>query len=194
MSHCRTKLTLSVFYFVYLAFLWKLERVLGSRADPLWNMCFLCQAKDQLTKYKDIRQCLKCKAYWKGKRLLKQDAEALFLLQEEDLKNLPHRDTQSAPGTPTIPLYAFATCAGAAVRRYGSLYHMVKSDPAQREALAQHLSSERIFAEQQKLQTDYDSHTRGSEHLPPSALPASRPEYASSSTTNDSHPHFPENS
>lgn len=116
------------------------------RTDPIWSMCFLCQSKENLVKYKDIRKCSKCKAYWKGKRLLRQDAEALFLLGQADLENLPHRDTQGSGGQ-MIPLYAFATCAGAAVKRYGSLYHMVKSDPTQREALAQHLSSERAFAD-----------------------------------------------
>lgn len=140
------------------------------RADPIWNMCFLCQAKEGLTKYKDVRQCLKCKTYWKGKRLLRQDAEALFLLNQQDLENLPHRDTQSTNG-PVIPLYAFATCAGAAVKRYGSLYHMVKSDPAQRELLATHLTQERNFAESQKteegeLDPNGNAHT-GEEALSP---------------------------
>lgn len=133
-------------------------------------MCFLCQAKEGLTKYKDVRQCLKCKSYWKGKRLLRQDAEALFLLNQQDLENLPHRDTQSTNG-PVIPLYAFATCAGAAVKRYGSLYHMVKSDPAQRELLATHLTQERNFAESQKpeegeLDPNGNAHT-GEEALSP---------------------------
>lgn len=140
-------------------------------------MCFLCQSKDQLSKYKDLRQCHKCKAYWKGKRLLKQDAQALFLLEVEDLEDLPHKETPTQDGGPPVYLYAFATCAGAALRRYGSLYAMVKSQPQQREVLAHQISSERAFAEQQKLDSDFES-SHGQ-----SSMESSRPIYTSNSVS-----------
>lgn len=154
--------------------------------DPLWNICFLCQSTDQLVKYKDIRQCIKCKAYWKGKRLLEQDAHEMFLLEPEDLTKLPHKETQPPGGGATINLYAFATCAGAAVKKYGSLYAMVKSQPAQRDNLAHQIYQERTFAEQQKLHAEYDVNAHATEHLPPSALPATRPDYASVTTSDSS--------
>jgi hypothetical protein len=149
-------------------------------------MCFLCQSPEQLVKYKDIRWCIKCKTYWKGKRLLKQDAYDMFLLQDEDLTELPHKETQPPGGGQAVNLYAFATCAGAALRKFGSLYAMVKSQPLQREQLAQQIFQERSFAEQQKLQAEYDVNTHATEHLPPSALPATRPDYASVTTAESS--------
>lgn len=120
------------------------------RNDPIWQICFICQSKDNLNKYKDIRICSKCKAYWKGKRLAAEDAQLYFLLKPEDLAQLPHKDAPVANGAAPTPLYAFATCAGSAVRKFGSLYHMVKDHPAERDALAQQVLTERRYMEEQE--------------------------------------------
>lgn len=139
-------------------------RFLTKRNDPIWQICFICQSKDNLTKYKDIRICTKCKSYWKGKRLSAEDAQTYFLLKPEDLAQLPHKDTPSADGTPAVPLYAFPTCAGCAVRKFGSLYEMVKDHPTERNALAQQVLAERRFLEEQEAKNpsgDFD-HAQGS--------------------------------
>lgn len=105
--------------------------------------------------------CNKCKTYWKGKRLTAEDAQMYFLLKPEDLSQLPHKDTPVTGGAPTVPLYAFATCAGSAVRKFGSLYHMVKDHPQERDTLAQQVLAERRFIEEQEAknppaQPDFD--------------------------------------
>lgn len=110
--------------------------------------------------------------------MLRDDAQNYFLLVEEDLKTLPYKESTAPGSSETTRMYAFATCAGAALRKFGSLYHMVKSNPQQREELAQQILTERNFAESQKLQSFEANQAHAGENLPPSALPAARQGYA----------------
>lgn len=137
--------SLRALVFLILAILWPCN----NRNDPIWAICFICKSKDELNKYKDIRMCTKCKLYWKGKRLTPEDAEHYFLLKTDDLAQLPHKEGAAVPSAPPVPLYAFATCAGAAVRKFGALYNMVNDHPNEREVLAQRVMAERRFLEEE---------------------------------------------
>ncbi|XP_049850065.1 uncharacterized protein LOC126320761 [Schistocerca gregaria] len=128
--------------------------------DPVMLECFLCHSREDLVKYKDIRQCIKCKHLWKGRRLLEEEACQMFALEPEDLAKLPHKEqTSQSSDAPSTPLYAFATAAGAAVKKYGSLYNMIKENQAQREMLAQYLQQQHLhqhaLLQQQLLQQQY---------------------------------------
>lgn len=91
------------------------------RDDPLVSCCLLCYSYLNLIKYKDMKLCNSCKSYWKGRRLNSNEACSLFCLQPEDLSSLPYKELSENNNE---KFFAFSTIAGAAVKRYGSLYDM----------------------------------------------------------------------
>jgi len=93
-----------------------------------------------------MRECTACKLYWKGRRLTASDAQSLFVLTDEDLQPLPCKDIDSTvPDVAPVRMYAFATAAGAAVRKYGSIYHMVQRHSDQRDQLALQIRQKKSF-------------------------------------------------
>lgn len=96
--------------------------------------------------YKDLRICTQCKTYWKGRRLTDRDALALFSLSLEDIQDLPHKRANHDDSVSSVNLYAFATIAGKAVSKYGSLYNLVVSTPDERASTAQRIQYERSIS------------------------------------------------
>jgi hypothetical protein len=72
----------------------------------------------------------------------------MFELTDEDLQPLPCKDIDSTiPDVSSIRMYAFATAAGAAVKKYGSIYHMVQSHSDERDQLAQQIRQRNICSQ-----------------------------------------------
>lgn len=88
----------------------------------------------------------------------------MFLLDDQDLQPLPYKEApEGIDSTQTTHLYAFATAAGAAVKKYGSLYHMVLSNPDQRAGLAVTILQEREVLANQHIEQHVD-HENQNDH------------------------------